>query len=207
VKLQKIALAALLLICSLSTLAGCTEEQEDKAADAFIDKLLGNTSTPAKTEYVDVDITINLSVGKTPSQINSPFVAAYPQAVNLHAYRQKVSTSPLVWGQEFDVKDLEKWTDKDGKITFHVFLSRVYPDDVFYYVYKPSLYSWGLKITDPKMGPTGPFLNETMVTGITNDQIKNAKYDEMKNCFYLTWEENQYLGPAPSQSPSGVKSP
>ena len=89
--LRKIVLIALVLVFFISILASCTKAQEDKAADDFINKLFGTTTTSTKKEYVDVDYTINLSVGKTPSHLGSPFMAAYPQAVTLHIYRQKLT--------------------------------------------------------------------------------------------------------------------
>jgi hypothetical protein len=62
-------------------------------------------------------------------------------------------------------------------------------------------------MTDPKIGPQGPLLVETLVTGISLDEIKTAKFDEKKNCYYLTWDDTQYLGSTPAQSLTRTNSP
>ncbi len=172
-----------LIALLLPALVSCSDKQAKQMFLNEFDKMLGHTTTAEKLERVDLDLTVNLIVYR-PLLANDEKVAAYPYSVVFHVYRKSGD-------KVFDVKDIEEQTDKEGRVTLRTLFSRVYPSDEIFLEYRPPLFNWGFVDLDGRKGYSAKGERR-----ISYRDIKNARFDEKKNCFYLVVNDSGFIPPS-----------
>jgi hypothetical protein len=149
----------------VSPLISCTRNQVLDELDEIIPKSTDD-------ESIILCLTVNLTVWHAVDYVGTKTKKPYAnENITLWVYRENK-------GKKFDYQDIIMTTGYDGETPFKVNLPRVYPDDVIYYYYEPSLYV--LWSTDSSIANI-PF----SMNGIDYNSIKKGEYDKNKRCYRI----------------------